>query len=241
MLKKLFLKKNDIKDWDRYPFSVPTIKNLDTLDFSSEVTFFVGENGSGKSTLLESIAVYAGFPEQGGGSTMNIKNQGFKQREKNILKDYIQLVWDIKSRQGFFLRAESFFNVAGYIDDLGAMDAYGGKSLQKQSHGQSFMSLFTNRFKSKGLYILDEPEVALSPKNQILFLSVLDEIIKLQKGTQFIIATHSPILLAYPNAKIYDFSKNKIQKIDYEDTEHFQVTHDFLNDYKRQLFYLLEK
>jgi Predicted ATPase len=227
-----------IKTPDQYPFNIPAIKSLGTLKFKKNVTFFVGENGSGKSTLLEAIAYQCGFNTAGGGRN----NQYELASSEAKLGDYIRLSWMPKINSGFFLRAESFYNFANHIDDLAQEDpsiyhAYGGRSLHEQSHGESFLSLFKNRFGRKGIYLLDEPEAALSPARQLAFLSIIHE---LQHNAQLIIATHSPILLGYPHADIYSFDQQPIGLIQYEDTDHYQITRRFLENRKRYLKELID-
>lgn len=233
-MKSPFLREVSLKtkpdNLDDFPFSIPSLHSGNLhLDFTAPITFFVGENGSGKSTVMEAIAVGCGF-NPSGGSRNNIYD--YKPTESS-LAHHLRLIWNFKMTQGFFLRAESFFNFATHIDDLregpkgeNAYEPYGGGSLHEKSHGESFMALFENRFKS-GIYLLDEPEAALSPKKQLVFLARLHELLKTGEA-QFIIATHSPILLSYPNANIYSFDENGIKDIQYEETEHFQVTKDFL-------------
>jgi len=234
MFLREIIKMNErIPNNEQYPFNIPTVRSLSRISFDHNVTFFVGENGSGKSTLLEAVAYQCGFNTAGGSRN----NQYDLDSSDAKLGDYIRLSWMPKINQGFFLRAETFYNFASHIDSL-AMDHpsiyenYGGKSLHAQSHGEAFFSLFKNRFGKRGIYILDEPEAALSPQRQIMFLSIIHE---LQKSAQLLIATHSPILLGYPLADIYSFDSTPIQKIDYKETEHYQVTRRFLEN--RQ-FYL---
>ncbi|MEH7381871.1 AAA family ATPase [Bacillus sp. JJ1533] len=219
-----------------YPFSIPSIRGLDQLDFHEPVTFFVGENGSGKSTLLEAIAFKCGFNTGGGGRN----NYYTFDEETPALSQYIRLSWMPKINQGFFLRVESFFQFASYLDQLAQEDptfqfeGYGGKSLHEQSHGESFLSLFLNRFGGQSIYLLDEPEAALSPARQLAFLRVIHDLTR-RGDAQFIIATHSPILLGYPGAQIYNFDASPIEKIAYQDTEHYQITMGFLNRRERYL------
>jgi predicted ATPase len=237
------LKREDILSFERYPFSLPAVRHLDVLELHPQVTFFVGENGSGKSTLLEAIAVAWGFNAEGG-----TKNFRFGTRVSHSdLERYIRLSKGVRRpKDGFFLRAESFFNVATEIEKLDAepapsppvIDSYGGKSLHEQSHGESFMALLMNRFGGNGFYILDEPEAALSPQRQLAVLSRIHDLV--MDDSQFVIATHSPILMAYPNATIYSCSTDGITKVDYYETEHYQVTHDFLANPKRMLDRLLD-
>jgi predicted ATPase len=217
-------------DLDSYPFSIPAVRELGTLEPHPDVTFFVGENGAGKSTVLEAIAVALGMPAEGG--TRNVHRQ---QQEVSPLHRHLKLVKGFRwPRFSYFLRAESLFNVFTYLDSLGP----GGlPSLHLNSHGEAFMKVLQG-FSGDGLYLLDEPEAALSPNRQLAALSVIGSLVK--QGAQFIIATHSPILLAYPKAKILSFDDGGISHIDYEDTEHYAVTRDFLNHYPRRLQQLLD-
>lgn len=224
-----------IRNPQEYPFHIPAIDKLDRLKFHKNVTFFVGENGSGKSTLLEAIAYQCEFNTAGGG-----RNNLYELVSSEAkLGDYLRLSWMPKMNQGFFLRAESFYNFASHIDeqareDLRAYDAYGGRSLHEQSHGESFLSLFKNRFGRRGIYLLDEPEAALSPARQLAFLSIIHE---LAKTSQLIIATHSPILLGYPHADIYNFNESPVRLTSYEETDHYRITRRFLEN---RSFYLQE-
>jgi predicted ATPase len=231
------LERDEVPSFDVYPFSLPAIRNLDVLPLHRAVTLFVGENGSGKSTLLEAIAVAAGFNPEGG-----TKNFRFGTRiSHSPLHEYLRVAKGIRRpNDGFFLRAESFFNVATEIERLDSeeggprvIDSYGGKSLHEQSHGESFMALMLNRFGGSGLYLLDEPEAALSPQRQLSALARIHDLVK--AGSQFIIATHSPILLAYPDAYIYSCSSEGIELTEYIETEHYRVMHDFLANPERML------
>jgi predicted ATPase len=218
------LLRDQVPGWDKYPFSVPVIRNLESLQFHPDVTFFIGENGTGKSTLMEAIARILGFNPEGG-----TKNSLFSTRDTHSdLCDYLKPGRSFKApRDGFFLRAESFYNVASYIDDVAYQGSYGGKSLHAQSHGEAFLSLLTHKFRGNGLYLLDEPEAVLSPSRQLSALALIHRLVK--TGSQFIIATHSPIIMAYPNAKIYDFSDSGIREIAYLDTDHYKVAKDFMD------------
>ncbi|NRD79728.1 AAA family ATPase [Bacillus sp. BRMEA1] len=239
-LRKITLLREEVTDFNKYPFTVPAIRGMDTLDLDSEVTFFVGENGSGKSTLLEGIAYNCGFNIAGGGRN----NMYDVDSSHSALGKYIRLSWLPKINQGFFLRAESFYHFASHLDQLAKEDpsfkyrGYGGRSLHHQSHGESFLSLFLNRFSDRGIYILDEPEAALSPARQLAFMRVIHQLVS-TGNSQFIIATHSPILLGYPNAKIFSFDSNVIENVKYEDTEHYLLTKGFLNRKERYLEELL--
>jgi predicted ATPase len=219
-----------VEDKNAYPFSLPVLNNFDSLEFHPEVTFLVGENGAGKSTLIEGIAKAWGFNAEGGSINFN-----FETVDTNVdLKKHLRLAKGIrKAKDGFFLRAESYFNVATQVDDLAAAHNYGGKSLHAQSHGESFFALFEKRFWGNGLYILDEPEAALSPTRQLSLLGRMHDLVA--KNSQFIIATHSPIIMAYPDAWIYQISSSGINRVAYEDTEHYQVTKAFLANPKRML------
>ncbi|TDF93878.1 AAA family ATPase [Paenibacillus piri] len=216
----------------RYPFSVPALAGTRGLRLREPVTFFVGENGSGKSTLLEAVAWQCGFHTAGGSTNQAYELEG----TESDFGPFIRLSWSPKVTNGFFLRAESFFGFANYLDQMvreqpGYRDEfyapYGGKSLHEQSHGESFLSLFRNRFGRKAIYLLDEPEAALSPARQLSLLSVFR---RLSPDSQFIVATHSPILLGYPDAQIYSFDEGPIREIDYEETSHYQLTRRFLEN-----------
>jgi len=214
---------------NKYPFDIPAFSQGINLEFSSNVTFFVGENGSGKSTLLEAIAENCGFAAAGG----NRNHHYTHQKTESNLGSALRFSWFPRVTDGFFMRAESFFNFASYVDEIAADDAgiygaYGGKSLHGQSHGEAFLALFENKF-NKGIYLLDEPEAALSPKRQLAFLVLMHELEK-KGAAQFIIATHSPIILSYPGAVIFSFDQERITPVIYEETEHYQITRDFLMD-----------
>jgi predicted ATPase len=225
-----------------YVFNLPAVKNLirrEELLFSRKVTFFVGENGTGKSTLLEAIAVAFGFNAEGGTRNFNFATE----ETHSDLCRFLTVCKGIKRpTDGFFLRAESFYNVASEIDRLDRITPllgyYGGKSLHEQSHGESFLSLVLNRFGGNGVYILDEPEAALSPSRQMTLLAAVDSLVK--NNSQFIIATHSPILMAYQDAEIYVLADDEIRLTPYEETEHYILTKQFLNNPRKMLRYLLE-
>ncbi len=209
---------------DSYPFNIPALKDGLKLSLHSNVTFFVGENGSGKSTLLEGIAEKCGFNLRGGNRNHNL-NTGYNfAGYESPLARSLELVWRPRRiTNGFFMRAESFFNFASYIDEMvrenppderqKILDAYGGKSLHQQSHGESFLSLFNNQFDS-GVYILDEPEAALSPARILAFMSIINEL-EMSGRAQFLIATHSPILICYPGASNFQFDETCIPEIIY--------------------------
>lgn len=221
---------------------MPAVKDLQSLSFHPKVTFIIGENGSGKSTILESIAVAYGFNAEGGTKNFNFTSRATHSK----LSSYIKVVKGTKKpRTGFFLRAESFYNFASNVDDLDneasfgppIINSYGGRSLHEQSHGESFFAVFLNKFTGEGIYILDEPEAALSPSRQMSMLTRMHDLVK--EGSQFIIATHSPIIMAYPQAVIYQI-KEGFEQIGYKETEHYQVTQSFLNNTQKMLSILLE-
>lgn len=230
---------------DNYLKGLSVVKNLEEIDgiqFRKPVTFLVGENGVGKSTLIEAIAVACGFNPEGGTINFNFSTRS----SHSDLHNYLTISRGYKKhRDGFFLRAESFYNVASNIEDmddgvsLGApvISSYGGISLHKQSHGESFMSLVENRFGGNGLYILDEPEAALSPMRMMRLLCYMQQLVN--NNSQFIISTHSPILMTYPNAEILEITEDGIQSVDYKDTEHFIITKRFMDAPEKMIQSLL--
>lgn len=223
----------DKMDLATFPFNIPAFSHGIDLAFRSKVTFFVGENGSGKSTLLEAIAECCGFNPEGG--SRDHHRAAFADRSP--LAQAIRLSWRPKVTDGFFMRAESFYNLASYLDQVTDLTRYGGKSFHAQSHGESFISLFANRFE-QGLYILDEPEAALSPQRQLSFLRIIHDLAT-PGHAQFLIATHSPILLSYPGAVLFDLDGDEIREVGYRDTKHFLITRDFLNSPERFFKHLL--
>ncbi|MCO6458079.1 MAG: AAA family ATPase [Pirellulaceae bacterium] len=246
-LEAIFLKRSSVPSFDVYPYSIPAIKHLEQLTFHPWVTFFIGENGTGKSTLLEAIARVEGFNAEGGS-----RNFHFASRKEWPTND---LAWALgvrrgpsrlKGSDGYFFRAESFFNVASEVDRLAdepgsgnLLRYYGGLSLHAQSHGESFLSLIVHRFAGNGLYLMDEPEAALSPQRQLSFLAAMHDLVR--RGGQLIIATHSPILLGYPQATIYEFTEQGIQPIEYEETQNYRITKAFLNRRQQMLKELLDE
>ncbi len=233
---------------DHYVQDIPSLQSMNSLSLESPVTFFVGENGSGKSTLLEAIAVKYGFNPEGGS-----KNYSFTTKSTHSsLSDALELIKAPKqAKDGFFLRAESFYNMATYMEEVDDdreagissrdyLNSYfDGVSPHEQSHGESFLSLVNNRFWGNGIYILDEPEAALSPSRQLTLLTYINRLVK--QNSQFIIATHSPILLAFPQALIYSFDNQCIKPIAYEETDHYQITRNFLNHPERMLRILMDE
>lgn len=241
-LKRISFHWEQAENRDQYPFNIRALSRLESLDMDHSVVFLIGENGTGKSTLLEALGFKCGFGNKGGGKYNLFEDPDSSQK----LEDIMTLSWFPKVNNGFLLRAETFFDFANYIDGLAreccpeiAYAPYGGKSLHEQSHGEAFLALFTNRFRGKGLYILDEPEAALSPQRQLAFLRIIRDLEQSGKA-QFIIATHSPILMAYPNAVIYRFTEECVESVPYEETEHYRLTRAFLANRERFLAQLFE-
>ena len=237
------LKRDEVPDFSAYPFCIPALNGLKRLEFHPAVTFLVGENGAGKSTLLEALAIKVGFNPEGGG-----RNFGFETRasHSDLYKFLVPERSVIRPRDGYFVRGESFYNLATEIDNLGVgyyttplLAAHSGGSLHEQSHGESFFSLLMNRFGGNGLYLFDEPEAALSPSRQMSMLTLIHELVR--QKSQLIIATHSPILLAYPDSWIYQLSETGIKRVKYVETEPYVVTRDFLTRHEMMLKTLLEE
>jgi predicted ATPase len=226
-LKQISILRERITEPHEYPFSIPTIASLKSLQISGRVCFFVGENGTGKSTLLEAIAAHYGFGLEGGNRNFSPNTTDSVGAIEPLVKA-LRLSFTKRTGGGFYLRAESFFNVASHIDQLGAAASYGGRSLHSQSHGESFLSLLQHRFTRSGLYLLDEPEAALSPQRQLSFLILLHDLVQGNDDIQFIIATHSPILLAYPGAQIFSFDGGKVNQIEYRESQPFQLMSRFV-------------
>lgn len=224
--------RDNIADKNSYPFNIPALQSISRVELHPNVTFIIGENGTGKSTLLEAIAVQYGFNAEGGSKHFSF----YTQRTDSPLSECIRIGKGIIApKDGFFLRAESFYNAASYLDVLQkedpqkkALKVYGDKSLHEQSHGESFFALFTNRFGGHGVYILDEPEAALSAQRQLAFLVRLHELVN--RNSQFIIATHSPIILSYPHSKIIELSDSGYKITKFTDTEPFIIHKAFLNN-----------
>ncbi|MFT8872578.1 MAG: AAA family ATPase [Sporolactobacillus sp.] len=243
MVNDLFIRGFDIRrDMPSYAAAywdtLPAIRQISRFVFDAPVTCFVGENGSGKSTLIEALAVSAGFNAEGGS-----RNFSFSTQETHAaLYRFIRLIrGGNRPRDGFFLRAESFYNVASYVDQIADdcfLQGYGGRSLHAQSHGESFLSLILSRFGGQGLYILDEPEAALSPQRQMTLLVRINELV--QSGSQLIIATHSPIIMAYPHAALYELSGSGIVRTTFDKLEHVAVMRRFLEDPQRMIHYLFD-
>ena len=218
----------DALDTSTYPFSIPAVQQLDSIKFTTPVTFLVGENGTGKSTLVEAIAVAAGFNAEGGTKNYNFSSQD----TTSLLSEKMTLVRGTRREQyGYFLRAESFYTTANYAES-GTYNRFGpvpilfnGKRIHEQSHGEAFLSILSE-FRP-GLFVFDEPEAAFSPQRIMSLMVTINDLVK--QGSQFIIATHSPMLLAFPGAKIYELSHLGLNEVSYEDVDHVRVTKDFLN------------
>jgi predicted ATPase len=220
---------------ERYPFTVPVVRNLEELVFRSQVTFLIGENGSGKSTLIEALALACGFKAEGGSRHFQFETA----EDESELHEVLRVVRGHKwPSDGYFLRAESFYNVATEIEQRQLESYYGGTSLHRMSHGEAFFTLLNERFLGGGLYILDEPEAALSPTRQMAMLTRMHELVL--DASQLIIATHSPILMAYPGAQILEIVEGELREVEYEQTEHFTVTRQFFLQRERMLRILLQ-
>ncbi len=219
---------------NEYPFDIPAVAKLGVLRFHPDVTFFVGENGTGKSTILEAVALAMGFGPEGG-----TRNMLFNTADTvSTLHEYLRINRSFRRpNDGYFLRAESFYNVATYTDEVGYLGGYDNIPLHRRSHGEAFLVLLNRKLRGDGFYVFDEPEAALSPTRQMSALASIHRLVRAR--SQFIIATHSPILLAYPNSKIVQFGADGVREVQYEDTEHFAVTKRFLNDYRRLVDRLL--
>ena len=222
-----------------YLYDLPLMKQLlagGSVPFRKPVTFLAGENGSGKSTLLEALAVLMGFNPEGG-------SRDFQFSTRDSHSELYRYLTPVRGKaypaDGFFLRAESFYNTATYLDENSDLRRYGGRSFHEQSHGEAFLALVDHRFTGCGLYLMDEPEAALSPQRLLSLLVAIHDLA--ERESQLIIATHSPILMAYPGAEILWFGEDGVRPVAYKDTEHYRITRDFLNAPERILKYLLEE
>lgn len=243
-VKSVQLNKEKVYSFDVFPLNLPVIRNLDTLQFHPNVTYIVGENGMGKSTLLEGIAINLGFNPEGG--TRNFQFSSYDSHTN--LHELLRVAKGIyKPHDHFFLRAETFYNLATNIEEMDKeilggrriIDFFGGKSLHEQSHGESFFAAFLHRFQGNGLYILDEPEVALSPLRQLSMLARIHDLV--ENGSQFIISTHSPIIMAYPDSKILQLTEKGMDEVQLEETAHYQLMKQFFDDKDRLLHHLLKQ
>ena len=229
MISLVTLNKDEIDSYDKYPFNIPVVKNFNELKFKAPVTFFIGENGVGKSTFIEAIAVNLNLPKEGG--TQNFMYE--TNDTTSNLSDYMKVRMDNKPKTEFFLRAESFYNFSTEVerlikeDDFHSLNKSYGGNLHECSHGEAFLKLVQNRFTGNGLYILDEPEAALSIQRQLSLLCLIDELVK--KGSQFIISTHSPILISYRNGIILDLDDN-FKEVSYKDTEIYKLYKMYLDN-----------
>ena len=234
----------DAPDGAGYPFDIPAVAAIarEGLGLTSPVTFFVGENGSGKSTLIEAIAVACGFNPEGGSRNFSFSTAN----THSPLAKHMRISRRSSPKDGFFLRAESFYNAITYmaqINDLSfsgppLVESYGGVPLHERSHGEGFMALVQNRFGGEGLYVLDEPEAALSPQRQLTLLCEMKRLA--DDGSQFIVATHSPILIAYPGADVIELSERGVDRVPYDETDLYRTVRDFVSDPKRTLHYLFD-
>jgi predicted ATPase len=240
-IRSVSLKKELISSYNHFPFNLPVVQNFQELYFHPNVTYIVGENGMGKSTLLEGIAIAFGFNPEGGTLNFNFSNYD----SHSNLDQYLRLAKGVyKAKDHFFFRAETFYNLATNIENLDnepmsgprIIDSFGGKSLHQQSHGESFFSAFIERFQGNGIYILDEPEAALSPLRQMSMLARINDLVN--QGSQFIISTHSPIIMAYPNAKIIQLTEEGMSESRLEDTNHYLIMKQFFEDKDRLLHHL---
>jgi len=213
-----------------YPFSLPIFQGFDELTLTQPVTFLVGENGSGKSTLIEGMAIAAGFNPEGGATSFRFETDS---THSSLFEALRPIRGAYRPEDGFFLRAETAYQLSSYVDEIARTSpdperfyaSYGGRSLHEQSHGEAFLSLMLHRFRGRGLYILDEPEAALSPMRQLTMLARVHELV--QSGSQFIIATHSPILMSYPDATILQVERG-LEPTSFDELEHVRVMRDFL-------------
>ncbi len=217
-----------------HPFTLPLFEFGLELELTTPITFLVGENGSGKSSLLEAIAWACGFGAQGGSRDSSFAEGA----DGHALGRALRLGWRQRVTDGFYLRSETFFNFAAWLEEVGSsFSVYGGRPLNAQSHGEAFLALFQHRFED-GLYLLDEPEAALSPARQLAFLRVLHDLTR-TKIAQFIIATHSPMLLTFPGATVLQIEDGRIAATAYDKTEHYSLTRAFLEEPERFYRFLL--
>ncbi|MCM3761421.1 AAA family ATPase [Alkalihalobacillus oceani] len=240
-IREVRLKEELISSYDTFPLTLPFMQNFGTVSFHPNLTCLIGENGIGKSTLLEGIAIALGFNPEGG--SLNFSFSSYDSHSN--LDSFLRVVKGTnRAKDSFFFRAETFYNVATNIEELDkepaagrkVIDSFGGKSLHEQSHGESFFAAFTERFRGNGLYILDEPEAALSPLRQLSMLARMHELI--EQDSQFIISTHSPILMAYPGAKIIQLTEEGMEEISLEQTQHYSIMKQFFEDRDRLFHHL---
>ena len=224
ILRHVELDRSSVPDWSAYPFSIPAVARLDRLELDPHVTVLVGENGSGKSTLIEALAIKVGFNAEGGSKDFTSRHRP----SESDLHRHLRLARGARRENGgFFLRAETMFNVATEAE------SYEWDDLHAMSHGEAFLWVAMNRFRDGGLFILDEPEAALSPQRQLALLGRMHQLV--QRGSQFIVSTHSPILMGYPGATIVQLDRDGLSQVRYEDTEHVAITKAFLMNPARML------
>ncbi|MBU9721282.1 MULTISPECIES: AAA family ATPase [Bacillaceae] len=242
-LKEVHLKREQITSYDQFPLNLPVIRHFNKIKLHPNVTYIIGENGMGKSTLLEGIALLLGFNPEGG--TLNFNFSSYDSHSN--LDQYLRISKGVqRAKDNFFFRAETFYNVATNIEKMDSepglggkiIDSFGGTSLHEQSHGESFFAAFTERFQGNGLYILDEPEAALSPLRQLSMLARINELVN--QGSQFIISTHSPIIMAYPHATIIQLTEEGLTEVRLEDTTHYSLMKQFFENKDRLLHHLFE-
>ncbi len=242
-IRAIELKRDQIPSLNQFPFKLPVIKHFEDIQLHPNVTYIIGENGMGKSTLLEAIAIALGFNPEGG--SLNFRFSSYDSHSD--LDQYLRVIKGVnRAQDSFFFRAETFYNVATNIEDMDkepfgggkVIDSFGGKSLHEQSHGESFFAAFTERFRGNGLYILDEPEAALSPLRQLSLLARINELIN--QGSQFIISTHSPIIMAYHDAKIIQLTQEGMSELQLEETDHYSIMKQFFDNRNRLLQHLFE-
>lgn len=241
-IKSIYLKSELISSYKLFPLSLPVIRNFQEIFFHPNVTYIIGENGMGKSTLLEGIAMSLGFNPEGG--TLNFNFSSYDSHSN--LDQFLRVVKGAnRANDHFFFRAETFYNLATNIEELDRepgggkiIDSFGGQSLHEQSHGEAFFATFVERFQGNGLYILDEPEAALSPLRQLSMLARINDLVN--EGSQFIISTHSPILMAYPDSKIIQLAEDGMDETKLEDTNHYRIMKQFFDDKERILHHLFQ-
>ncbi len=242
-IRSIRLNEERILSFNDFPLNLPVIKNFREIALHPNVTYIIGENGMGKSTLLEGIAIGLGFNPEGG--TLNFNFSSYDSHSN--LEQYLRIVKGVERAQdSFFFRAETFYNVATNIEEMDSepsfggkvIDSFGGVSLHEQSHGEAFFAAFTERFRGNGLYILDEPEAALSPLRQLSMLARINDLV--HQGSQFIISTHSPMIMAYPDAKIIQLTEEGMTEVTLEETYHYSIMNQFFDDRKRMLHHLFQ-
>ncbi|MDQ0271405.1 AAA family ATPase [Cytobacillus purgationiresistens] len=242
-IRKVELKRELIPSFEAFPFHLPVMRNFEELSLHPNVTYIIGENGMGKSTLLEGVAIALGFNPEGGTLNFNFSNYD----SHSPLDQYLRIIKGFdRPSDHFFFRAETYYNLATNIEELDRelstapkiIDSFGGKSLHEQSHGEAFFAAFMNRFTGHGLYILDEPEAALSPLRQMSMLARINELVHL--GSQFIISTHSPIIMAYPEAKMMQLSEEGMEQVNLEETSHYSMMKQFFENKDRLLHHLFK-